>query len=412
MVRAGSAALLALACATAVPGSADPPVVVNGRVLSQASLDPSRLDDPAGGSTRTAFPWVVQHGDFSADGARLAFDDGGELQIRNTDGTGHVFPDGTIKGQITAVRFTPGDAAVLVASRTVDDLWSVHRVAPGQAPVTLWEVDGSTTFHDVTAVEVDDVTGRILVVDDRRVWVVAASGATPTEVAPTSCTSACPDFVYGATWAPDGRLLVLSSWFDAVDPYAEHLEVGTYDPTLRTLTRLRSLPSQGQWRSGLIVSPDGAKVAWNVQDSPADWTAVASLTGSEVPVRLAGPWHVAWQPCPDGVCPTFRLTPRPGRPGIGRASSGAVGGRVTMTARWVKPANAVVARLDSWKIIIAMVNSANRVTNTNVDIVQNPNTLSKVLHGYGRSRFKFRVRVRGEMGWSAYSPWSNIVRGR
>ena len=58
------------------------------------------------------------------------------------------------------------------------------------------------------------------------------------------------------------------------------------------------------------------------------------------------------------------------------------------------------------------VDSANRVTNTNVDIVQNPDTLSKVLRGYGRSRFKFRVRVRGEMGWSAYSPWSNIVRGR
>ena len=58
------------------------------------------------------------------------------------------------------------------------------------------------------------------------------------------------------------------------------------------------------------------------------------------------------------------------------------------------------------------VDSANRVTNTNVDIVQNPDTLSKVLRGYCPGRSKFRVRVRDEMGWSTYSPWSNLVRGR
>lgn len=411
MVRAGSAALFALGCAAAVPGSAEAPVVTNGRLLSEGSVDASRLDDPAGGGTRTAFPWTVQHGDFRSDGAKLAFDDGGEIQVRNTDGSGYVFPEGTVEGQVTAVRFAPDDTSVLVASRTVEDIWSVHRVAPGKAPVRLWQVDGSTTLHDVTAVEVDDVSGRVVVVDQNEVWVMGANGESPSTVAPTTCTSACPDFLYGATWAPDGRLLVLSSWFDQVEPFTEHLEIGAYDPVLHTLTRLRSVPAQGRWRSDLIVAPDGTKVAWNVQDSPTDWTAVATLTGVEQPVRLTGGWHAAWQPCPDGVCPTFRLTPRPGKPGIGRASSGAVGGRLTMTARWAMPANARVAGVSSSKIIIAKLNSANRVTNVNVDIVLSATAVSKVLRGYS-GRYKFRVRVHGEMGWSAYSAWSNIVRAR
>lgn len=407
--------LLAVGAAAVLPGQpagADGSTIANGRLVSVNVGGLSRLDDPSGTSTRQAFPWTVNGlADFSADGQRIAFDHGG-LHIRRADGSGLVLPEGAVEGQVTAVRFAPDGASLVVSSRTVDDTWSVTRVTPGRAPVTLWRVTSRTTLHNVTQVEVDDMTGRIAVVDDQDIWVMGADGGSPTTVAPTSCTTACPDFVYGAAWIPDGRLLVLSSWFDDVEPYAEHLELGVYDTGTQVLTRVRSLPSQGDWRSDLMVSPDGTKVAWNVQDSPADWTAVATLAGAERPVRVAGERHAAWQPCPDGVCATFRLTPRPGKPGIGRASSGAVGGRVTMTARWVKPANAAVAGLDGWKIIVARLNSANRITNSSVEIVQRPSILAKVLRGYGRGRFKFRVRAHGERGWSAYSSWSNIVRGR
>jgi hypothetical protein len=279
--------------------------------------------------------------------------------------------------------------------------------------VQLWKVDGSSTFHDVTQVQVDDATGRIAVSDAEGSFVMAADGGSRTPVAPNSCGDTCPDFVFGADWLPSGNLALLYAWYDDVEPYAEHRALGSYDTGTGALTQLRELPVPADTtiEGPLLVSPDGTEVAYTT-NTTRERTDVAPLTAAGQPVRLVGDGHVAWQPCPAGVCPVFHLTPKPGKPSIRHASSGDPGGRPTMTVRWAPPTNADRAAIDSWKVIVARVNSDGHVVGTAVEVVLQPAAVSRVLRGYSGGRYKFQVRAHGVMGMGPHSAWSNIVRPR
>jgi hypothetical protein len=102
---------------------------------------------------------------------------------------------------------------------------------------------------------------------------------------------------------------------------------------------------------------------------------------------------------------------KPGRPGIRSASSGAAGGKVTAIARWRAPRSNGGAKVDGYQVYGYRLNYRGAVVQRVRSSVRVPSARSwqPTLR---RGRWKFSVRARNAVGWSALTARSNGVTAR
>jgi hypothetical protein len=102
---------------------------------------------------------------------------------------------------------------------------------------------------------------------------------------------------------------------------------------------------------------------------------------------------------------------KPGRPGIRSASSGAAGGKVTAIARWRAPRSNGGAKVDGYQVYGYRLNYRGAVVQRVRSSVRVPSARSwqPTLR---RGRWKFAVRARNAVGWSALTARSNGVTAR
>ncbi len=102
---------------------------------------------------------------------------------------------------------------------------------------------------------------------------------------------------------------------------------------------------------------------------------------------------------------------KPGRPFIGTASHGVVGGAKTATARWSAPSNTGGTAITKYQVIAQKLNANNSVVASYKSIYKGPaaRNLSMTLPA---GRYQFRVMAWNSVGASPWSPESNYVTAR
>jgi len=102
---------------------------------------------------------------------------------------------------------------------------------------------------------------------------------------------------------------------------------------------------------------------------------------------------------------------KPGRTRIGRAASGARGGKVTAVARWSAPVSNGGAKVNGYRVYGYRVNDRGAVVQTVRSSVRSAGarTWQPTLR---KGRWKFAVRARNQVGWGRISARSNTVTAR
>ena len=102
---------------------------------------------------------------------------------------------------------------------------------------------------------------------------------------------------------------------------------------------------------------------------------------------------------------------KPGRPRIRSASSGVAGGKVTAVARWRAPLSTGGAKVNGYRVSGYRLNDRGAVVQTVTSSVRSPSARSWQ-PALRKGRWKFVVRARNAVGWSALSARSNRVTAR
>ncbi len=161
----------------------------------------------------------------------------------------------------------------------------------------------------------------------------------------------------------------------------------------------------------LAVSPDGSMLTYLVgQDSEeGPSTRFVPLGGdATVPTTTAGVFD--WQPCPASACAQFSHATKPTAPRIGTAVSGAIGGKVNATGKWLEPTSTGGSPITSYKVQAQKLNASGAViARVTKSAAASARSLVVTL---SKGRYKFRVAAVNAKGTSAWSANSNIVRAR
>ncbi len=108
---------------------------------------------------------------------------------------------------------------------------------------------------------------------------------------------------------------------------------------------------------------------------------------------------------------TAATATKPGRPFIGTASAGVLGGTKTATARWSAPSNTGGSPITKYQVIAQRLNANNGVVASYKSIYKGPaaRNLSMTLPS---GRYQFKVMAWNSVGASPWSPASNYVTAR
>ncbi len=407
--RCALAAMVALSLSSVgSQANAEVTTVSNGGLLTVSI--PARIDVPGGTSTR--FP--VSNGQFSPDGASLAFVDGSppKLRVQHPDGTVTLL--GGAPG--TGLRLAGGpvawsdDGSYVVAS-VIDDVEgdpSLWRYQQGHAPALVRSWSG---YVYVAVLGIRPGTDLLTYAMDGDLYTVDALTGENVRWTHNCDAGECTSGYYmlAGDWPASGdRLLV--DYITADDVH--HL--GWLSPGSEVPEKIRDVNSQWQDSVGPIVAPDGSSVAWTYvpryepNGLPYE-THVQSIAGGAV-LTMPAPYYSDWQPCPNGVCPTF-VVPKtlPGAPKIGTASPGPVGGRLTARVSW-RLGNNLAPDLTGFVVQAQKVNASGAVVRR-ISAARAATVRAAVL-ALPKGRFKFRVRARNADGLGPWSANSNVVRSR
>ncbi len=404
------------------PVHADPVTVVNGPLMAEVEAvgdgSVQRLDSLDG--SRVELPFVPGGGDFSPDGSRLVYP-GAAPDSRGVRRDAVLVRDATGATRVLAfflaedVRWS-GDGTYVVASSTDPGtgVWSLWRLASGQAPINLVTTPHETpgSFFDVDPDS--DLVSYLRHDDIYGVDALTKSPSRLTNNCRTVQTCGAPYRFENLAWAPAGdRILVRYRETDPVDS-TEADRLGWLTPGQQVPTPIRSF-ADNQYANNPLVSPDGTLVAYEIDDNSPSGSHTEFLGSGGTPALPASlPLaHVTWQPCPVGApCPVFvaPTSTRPSRPAIGRAYSGARGGATTARTTWRAPSSNGGSAITSYKVQAMRLNADNQVVARIATF--KPSTARSATMKLRAGRYKFRVRARNVVGAGRWSAPSTIVRSR
>ena len=116
-------------------------------------------------------------------------------------------------------------------------------------------------------------------------------------------------------------------------------------------------------------------------------------------------------PPPPPPPPPVNVVTVPGRAQIGLASSGVVGGRITATARWARPASNGGSAITGYVVTAIRLNANGTVRSRTVSAVK-PASQRSLRMTLRAGKYRFTVRTRNAIGWGANSARSNRVSAR
>lgn len=161
---------------------------------------------------------------------------------------------------------------------------------------------------------------------------------------------------------------------------------------------------------GLLVSPDGSEVALQMLSGGVPkYSEVRSAASSALLTTVTGAVHVAWQPCPSGVCAVFVGPAKPSAPRNVTAYAGASDPEVTARVTWAAPTKANPA-VTGYQVNVVRLSSTGAVVTSKV--YTGPATARNATFWLLKTRYKFRVRAENDLGWGPWSAYSNAVTAR
>ncbi|TIC81622.1 fibronectin type III domain-containing protein [Nocardioides sp. GY 10127] len=253
---------------------------------------------------------------------------------------------------------------------------------------------------------------------------ITASGlsASATFTAPDEPLYASLDGVGSGSWDASGygdygslgqyTLSVSGCDADAVAPGSPTITSTSTTATSATLTWTAPADDGGSAITGYVVSLDGTDVdtvtgtSWTTDGLVAGTTHTlgvravnavgeSSEVTAQVTTQSAGS---------GGSDPTA-----PGRPAIGKASSGARGGAVTATVRWSAPTDDGGSDLTGYLVRGLKLDASGRVVGRGTLAL---GVRTSVRLSLAKGRWRFQVRAVNDEGSSAWSARSNVVRAR